>query len=70
MKSRRRVRVWFGQYQISDYIGAPAHAERYEAAMRRRFPGLEITNVALRSSGCEESADRAASDGSRTLFSV
>jgi len=39
--------VLFGQYQISEYIGAPAYADRYEAAMRRRFPGLEITNVAL-----------------------
>jgi len=61
--------VWFGQYQISDYIGAPEHADRYEAAMRRRFPGLEITNVALRSGVCQEPADLRASDGSRALFS-
>jgi hypothetical protein len=38
------VRLWFGQHQIADYIGEPASAARYEAAMRRRFPGLEITN--------------------------
>ena len=47
----------FGQYQIGDYIGEPASADRYEAAMRRRFPGLEITNVALRNR--QESAGRA-----------
>jgi hypothetical protein len=40
--------LWFGQHQIADYIGQPAHADRYEAAMRRRFPGLQITNEALR----------------------
>ena len=45
--SRRRVRLWFGQHQIADYIGEAAHANRYEAAMRRRFPGLEVTNEAL-----------------------
>ncbi|HET6297725.1 MAG TPA: hypothetical protein VFG33_30350 [Kribbella sp.] len=44
---RRRVRVWFGQYLIGDYIGEPAYANRYEAAMRRRFPGLDITNDPL-----------------------
>ena len=41
---RRRVRLWFGQHQLADFIGEPAAATRYEAAMRRRFPGLEITN--------------------------
>lgn len=45
---RRRVRLWFGPHQIADYIGEAAHADRYEAAMRRRFPGLQITNEALR----------------------
>lgn len=44
---RRRVRVWFGQYQIGHYIGEPEYADRYEAAMRRRFPGLEVTNEPL-----------------------
>jgi hypothetical protein len=44
---RRRVRVWFGEYQIADYVGEPAYAARYEAAMRRRFPGLNVTNEAL-----------------------
>jgi hypothetical protein len=39
--------MWFGQYQIADFIGEPAAADRYEAAMRRRFPGLEITNDPL-----------------------
>jgi hypothetical protein len=45
--SRRRVRLWFGQHQIGEYIGDAAYADRYAAAMRRRFPGLEITNEAL-----------------------
>ena len=39
--------MWFGQYQIADFIGEPAAADRYEAAMRRRVPGLEITNDPL-----------------------
>jgi hypothetical protein len=39
--------LWFGQHQIADYIGEPPAAARYEAAMRRRFPGLEITNDPL-----------------------
>jgi hypothetical protein len=46
--SRRRVRLWFGHHQIADFIGEAAHADRYEAAMRRRFPGLQITNELLR----------------------
>ncbi len=45
---RRRVRLWFGQHQLADFIGEPAAATRYEAAMRRRFPGLEITNDPMR----------------------
>jgi hypothetical protein len=42
------VRLWFGRHPIADYIGAPASAARHEAAMRRRFPDLEITNHPLR----------------------
>jgi hypothetical protein len=41
------VRLWFGPHQIADYIGDQPGAARYEAAMRRRFPGLEITNDPL-----------------------
>ncbi|TDW16969.1 hypothetical protein [Kribbella kalugense] len=41
---RRRVRLWFGPHQIAEYIGDPPAATRYEAAMRRRFPGLDTTN--------------------------
>lgn len=41
---RRRVRVWFGQHVIADYSADPEHAERYAAAMDRRFAGLRITN--------------------------
>ncbi|MEV5964778.1 hypothetical protein AB0L70_23605 [Kribbella sp. NPDC051952] len=47
LSSRRRVRLWFGPHQIADYIGDDAAATRYEAKMRRRFPGLEITNDPL-----------------------
>ena len=45
--SRCRVRLWFGPHQIADYLGDQPGAARYEAAMRRRFPGLEITNDPL-----------------------
>jgi hypothetical protein len=41
------VRLWFGPHQIADYIGDQPGASRHEAAMRRRFPGLEITNDPL-----------------------
>jgi len=44
---RRRVRVWFDRYAIGDFIGEAAYAERHEAAMRRRFPGCEVTNEPL-----------------------
>jgi hypothetical protein len=41
------VRLWFGSHQIADYIGEAASAARHEAAMRRRFPGLHVTNDPL-----------------------
>jgi hypothetical protein len=40
---RCRVRVWFGQYAIADYTAEPAVAERYAAAMARRFAGCRVT---------------------------
>jgi hypothetical protein len=43
--------LWFGSHLISDYIGEQAGAARYEAAMRRRFPGLEVTNDVLTVTG-------------------
>jgi Tfp pilus assembly protein PilF len=45
------VRLWFGVHLISDYIGDQAGAARYEAAMRRRFPGLEVTSEVLAVTG-------------------
>lgn len=44
---QRRVRVWFGNCPICDYLGEPEDAERYEYAMRRRFNGLRVTNEAI-----------------------
>lgn len=41
---RCRVRVWFGDHPIADYFAEPALANRYAAAMERRFPSLHITN--------------------------
>lgn len=40
---RRRVRVWFGNHVIADYRADADLAERYVAAMSRRFVGLRIT---------------------------
>lgn len=40
----RRVRVWFGQHVIADYSADAEHAQRYAAAMDKRFAGLNITN--------------------------
>lgn len=46
-QSRDRVRVWFGHHVIVEQIAAPATAERFEAAMRRRFASLRVTNEPL-----------------------
>lgn len=39
-----RVRVWFGSRVIADQTFEVELAERYEHGMRRRFPGLRVTN--------------------------
>lgn len=44
---RRRVRVWFGEHAIVDFVAEPGLAERYAAAMRRRFISLQVTNELL-----------------------
>ena len=41
---RRRVRVWFGEHVIAQYVAEAPLAARYEQAMRRRFAGLRVTN--------------------------
>lgn len=40
---RIQVRVWFGEHTIANYTGDCASALRYAAAMRRRFPSLQIS---------------------------
>lgn len=47
---RRRVRVWFGNHPIADYIAEVPLAARYEQAMRRRFAGLKVTNEVVHQS--------------------
>jgi hypothetical protein len=37
-------RVWFGEHLIADYISDAESAASYEAAMRRRFVSLRVTN--------------------------
>ena len=44
---RRRVRVWFGEHVIAQYVAEAPLAARYEKAMRRRFAGLKVTNDLL-----------------------
>ncbi|QNE19950.1 hypothetical protein F1D05_21085 [Kribbella qitaiheensis] len=51
---RRRVRVWFGEHVIAQYVAEAPLAARYEQAMRRRFTGLRVTNDIL---GPQEHAD-------------
>jgi hypothetical protein len=51
---RRRVRVWFGEHVIAQYVAEAPLAARYEQAMRRRFAGLRVTNDIL---GPQEHAD-------------
>jgi hypothetical protein len=40
----RRVCVWFGEHKIVEHVSEPPYAERFEAAMRRRFASLRVTN--------------------------
>lgn len=41
---RRRVRVWFGDHVVADYQAETELADRYAAAMSRRFAGLRVTS--------------------------
>jgi hypothetical protein len=41
---QRHVRVWFGTHVIEDHVAQPDPAASYEAAMRKRFAGLLVTN--------------------------
>ena len=40
---RVRVRVWFGPHLIYTYSADPVAAQRYAAAMRRTFAGLQVS---------------------------
>ena len=41
---RHRIRVWFGEHMIADHTADEPYAERYAAAVARRFAGLKITD--------------------------
>lgn len=41
---RRKVEVWLGDDVIARQVAKPDLAARYEAAMRRRFVDLRVTN--------------------------
>jgi hypothetical protein len=41
---RKVVKVWFGTHEIATYVAVPELADRYAAAMCRRFAGLRVTN--------------------------
>ncbi|MDX6247232.1 MAG: hypothetical protein QOF10_592 [Kribbellaceae bacterium] len=43
-KQERRVCVWFGEHKIVEHVSESANATRFEAAMRRRFASLRVTN--------------------------
>jgi hypothetical protein len=43
-KPDRRVCVWFGEHKIVEHVSESADALRFEAAMRRRFASLRVTN--------------------------
>jgi len=40
----RCVCVWFGRHKIVEHVAEPMTATRFEAAMRRRFGSLRVTN--------------------------
>jgi hypothetical protein len=46
-EGRVRVRVWFGEHVIADHVAEPVPAQRYVAAMTRRFSGLRVTREHL-----------------------
>lgn len=46
----RRVRVWFGEHVVADYVADWDRAALYAEAMSRRFAGLQVTNEAADSS--------------------
>lgn len=39
----QRVRVWFGEHVVVEYVADSARAEQYAEAMGRRFAGLRVT---------------------------
>lgn len=41
---RRWVRVWFGSHVVAQKVTGVVAAAHYEAAMKRRFAGLRVTN--------------------------
>lgn len=53
----RRVCVWFGEHLIADYIADRESAASYQAAIRRRFLRLRVTNEPASAVGIS-SADR------------
>ncbi|WP_109508975.1 hypothetical protein [Nocardioides speluncae] len=46
----RRVRVWFGEHVVADYVADWDRAALYAEAMSRRFAGLQVTNEPVDSS--------------------
>ena len=49
----RRVRVWFGEHLIADYVSDAESAATYETAMRRRFVSLRVTNESAYPDGAD-----------------
>ncbi|WP_109505544.1 hypothetical protein [Nocardioides speluncae] len=43
------VRVWFGRHIVCEYSAVPSLAERYAAAMGRRFLGVRVSTEPDRS---------------------
>jgi hypothetical protein len=50
----RRVCVWFGEHKIVEHISEPDFAARFEAAMRRRFASLNVTNEPVQGAPTEQ----------------
>jgi hypothetical protein len=41
--AEHRVRVWFGQHVVAEYVAAAQFAEEYAEAIGRRYAGLRVT---------------------------
>lgn len=55
---RKRVRLWLGEYLVSDFCAEAPLAERHAAAMASRFTTLQLTIEAIDDAAAVDGATR------------